>query len=159
MQPESSLPCSQKPASYPFSKPYQSSPHPTCFFKTWFDIIVPPTSRFSKWSLSFRLSHQNSVRACPFPWTSRMLRPYHSSWFSHSDNTLRATAIMKVSLLIAPQICCYLLLFSPKYFPQYSIFKRPQPTFFRQSDRTIFTSVWNNRQNYSSLHFNLHIFG
>ena len=140
MQPESSLTCSQEPASRPFSKPYQSSPHPTCFFKTRSDIIAPPTSIFSKWSLSFRLSHQNSVWICPFPYTSRLFRPYHSCGFGHSDNTSRAAAIMKVFLLIAPQICCYLLLLSPQYFPQYPIFKRPQPTFFLKCDRTVFTS-------------------
>jgi len=45
MEPEGSLPHSQEPATCPNSKPYKSSPCPSCFLKLHFNIIVPLKKR------------------------------------------------------------------------------------------------------------------
>jgi len=48
----------------------------------------------------------------------------------------------------------------PEYPPQHPILKHPQPTFLPQCKRTSFMMpLQNNRQNYSSVYLNLHIFG
>jgi len=60
MEPEDSLPCSQKPANFPHSKPYPSSLRlPQYFWKIHFVIMLP--SMFSDWCLSVNLLHQFSV--------------------------------------------------------------------------------------------------
>ncbi len=43
----------------------------------------------------------------------------------------------------------------PKYSPQHPILKHPQPMFLPQCQRPSFTSIQNNRQNYSSIYLNL----
>jgi len=47
----------------------------------------------------------------------------------------------------------------PEYIPRHPIFKHPQPMFFPQGERPSFTSVNKNTQNYSSVNFNLCMFG
>ena len=47
----------------------------------------------------------------------------------------------------------------PKYSPQHPVLKHPQPTFPPQCERPSITPIQNNRQNYSSVHLNLQIFG
>ena len=47
----------------------------------------------------------------------------------------------------------------PKYSPQHPIPQNPEPTFLPQCKRPSFTPKQNNGQNYSSVYFNLSIFG
>jgi hypothetical protein len=59
MQPESSSPCSQEPATGPCSEPDQSSPEPYRLpysFEIQLNTVLPSTTRSRKWSLPFRLS-------------------------------------------------------------------------------------------------------
>jgi hypothetical protein len=79
MKPEGSSPHSQQPATFPYHKPDQSSSRPpTDVFKNHFNIIFPPTSRSSSWSLSLRSLHQNLVRTSPVPHTCHVPRPSYS---------------------------------------------------------------------------------
>jgi hypothetical protein len=55
MDPQSSLPSSQEPATGPYSVPDESNPHPHTLFKIHFNIIHPS----SKWSLLFSYYDQN----------------------------------------------------------------------------------------------------
>jgi hypothetical protein len=45
--------------------------------KIRFNIIIPSTPRFSKWSVSFRSPYQNPVCTSPVPKTNHLLRPAH----------------------------------------------------------------------------------
>jgi hypothetical protein len=49
------------------------------FLKTHFNIALPSTTDFSKWSLSLRFPYQNPVRNSPVSHTYHMHRPSHSS--------------------------------------------------------------------------------
>ena len=63
MEPEGSLPHSQLPATCPYPEPDQSCTchTPSHFLKIHFNIVLPPTPGFSKWSLSLSYRHQNPV--------------------------------------------------------------------------------------------------
>jgi len=62
MEPEGSLPHSQTAPSVPvLSQISLVHTSPFRFLKTHFNIILPPTLRYSKWFLSIKYLHQNPV--------------------------------------------------------------------------------------------------
>jgi hypothetical protein len=71
MQPEGS----REPSTGPYPEPDQSSPYQPILPKIHFNIIHPPMSWSSRWSLSFWLSHQYPIcipllpicATCPVP--------------------------------------------------------------------------------------------
>jgi hypothetical protein len=48
MEPEGSIPCSQKPSTGPYPEPYQSTPSHPISLKIHFNIVHPPTSWSTK---------------------------------------------------------------------------------------------------------------
>jgi hypothetical protein len=90
MEPESSLPHSQVPATCPYPEPTPSSPHnPARFLKIHLNILHPATSGSLQWSLSLGFPHKNPVHTSPLPHTRHMSRPSHSSRFYHPHNIVR----------------------------------------------------------------------
>ena len=68
MEPESSLPHSQVPATSSSPELDQPSPSPSShFLKIDLNIKLPSTPGSSKWSVSLRFPHQNPVSTCPLP--------------------------------------------------------------------------------------------
>jgi hypothetical protein len=60
MEPEGSLPCSQKPATGPYPELAESScPIYPYLPKAQLNVILPPTPRSSRWSLAFGPPNQN----------------------------------------------------------------------------------------------------
>jgi hypothetical protein len=72
---------------------------PSPFLKTHFNIILPSTSRSSKWSLALRFPHQNPVWTYCIPDTCCMSRLSHSSWFNHPNNIWSGVQIIWSSSL------------------------------------------------------------
>jgi hypothetical protein len=61
MEPEGSLPCSEEPSFSPCHEPNESDPYRPILSEIHFNVILPPTSRHSYWSLSFWISHQHPI--------------------------------------------------------------------------------------------------
>jgi len=68
------------------SNPVYASP--SNLLKTNFSIILPSTSRSSKWSLSITSLHQNAVCTSPVPHMCHISHPSLSSWCDHQNNNI-----------------------------------------------------------------------
>ena len=76
MEPESSLPRSQMPATCPYPVPARSSPYPKSYFlKNNLNIIITSKPGSPKWFLSLRFVHQNPVHVSS--------RPIHATCPTH----------------------------------------------------------------------------
>ena len=133
------------------SVPMPSQLDQVCFQKIQLNIILPSTTRSSKWSLSFRFPHQNPVCTFPLPHTCYMPQPFHSSRLFHSNNIRWGGQIIKLLIIEFSPFSCYLVPLRPKYSPQHPILKHPQAMFLPQYDWTSFTP--------RSVYLNLYIFG
>ena len=159
MEPKSSLPQSQVPATCPYLEPDPTSPCPHLPLPEYpFCIVVPSTPGSSKWSLSLRCPHQKPVCTSPLHLTRYLPHPPFSSWFVRSNNIWSAVHMIKFIMSFYP-LPCYLVPIRFKYFPQHPHFKHSQPMFVPLCERSSFLPIQNNRQNYSSVYFNLYIFG
>jgi hypothetical protein len=54
--------------------------------KVHLNVILPPTSRSSQWSLTFGPLNQNPVNTSPLPHVCYMSRPPHPPSFNHPNN-------------------------------------------------------------------------
>jgi hypothetical protein len=122
---------------------------PSHFLEIHFNIILPCTTRSSKWS------RQASP---PKPCVHLCFLPYglHGPLISFF-------LILSLEWLFCEEyrtaISCHLVPRRPKYPPQHPIFKHSQPVFLPQWKRSSFTPVQKHRQNHSSVYVNIHIFG
>ena len=159
MDPEGSLPCLQVPVACPYPELDRSNPYPLYhLLKIHLNISLPSTLWSSKWSRSLRFPHQNPICTSP-PHICYTHRPPHSSRFDQPNNFWWGVQIIKLQLRSFFPIPCYLVPLRPKYLPQHPTLRYPQTTFLHQRERPCFTPTQNNRQNYSSVHLNLYIFG
>ena len=125
------------------------------FLKIQLNIILPSTHGFSKWSLSLRFPHQNTIYASPLLHTHYIPHPSHSSRFDRQNNIGWVVQIIMLLIMYFFPLPYYLVPFRLKYSPQHPILKHPQPTFFPRCKGPSFTPVQNNRQNYSSVYLNI----
>jgi hypothetical protein len=78
---------------------HSTSPSPAYLPKVHSNPILPSTPWSSKWSLSFGLSHQNSLHFSPLSHACHMLCPLHSPSFDLPNNIWWWVQIMKLSIV------------------------------------------------------------
>ena len=87
MEPESSLPHSQVPATCPYLRQHDPVHTPTSYFlMIHLNIILPSTSGFSKWFLSLRFPDQNPVYVSPL--LIRATCPTHLIFLDFTTRTI-----------------------------------------------------------------------
>jgi len=101
-------------------------------------------------------------KPCMYLFSPHMCNMPHLSylcWFDHLMKTWWGVQIMKLLIIQSSSRPCYLVPFSPKHPPPHPILTHHQPMFLLQCERPHFMPMQNNRQNYSSVYFNLCICG
>jgi hypothetical protein len=147
-EPEGSLPCS--PA---LDQPSPVRPIGPCVPNVQFNVILPPTSRSSQWSLTFGLPNQSPVGASPLPHACHMSRPPRPPCFGHPNSIRWGIQIVKFIIMQFSPRPVYLP-FGSKY-SQYSLLKNPQSMLPPQSERPAFAPVQCSWRDYSFAYFNL----
>jgi len=95
MEPESSLPHSQEPDSYPYPNPARSSACPYIPLpENPSFIIFPSMPGSSKCSLSLRFHHQNPVYTSPLPHTYYIPHPIYSQNIHFNHRLFRYVRIL-----------------------------------------------------------------
>ena len=102
----------------------------------------------SKWPHLLMLTHQNPT--CPI----------HLNLLDLITQKIFGKKYVSLSTLSCSLLHSrYLVPLGVKYTPQHPTLEHPQPTFLPQHERPSFIPIQNNRQNHSSTHINLYIFG
>jgi len=156
MEPESSLPQAQMPATCPYPEPTRYSPYTHSYIlKIHLNIILPSTPESPQRSPFLTFPHQKTVYNFPLTHKCYMPRPSHSSRFYHLKSIGWGEQIIQLLIMQLPPLLSYLVSPKPKYSPQHPILKHPQCTFLPQCERPRFTPIQNNRRNYSFVYLNL----
>jgi hypothetical protein len=90
--------------------------------------------------------------------TFYMTHPFNYFLFNYWHKIWLGAPTMKLFIMQFPSTCCNLAPLWPKYLPQHSILKHPQPMFLTKCERPSFTPIQNNRNNCNTVNFNLYIF-
>ena len=160
MQPERSLPCSQEPATFHIlsqSNPVHNQPYD--FFKIHSKMIYQRTGHTSGLLLSGLPPPPNSVCTSPLPMHATCTTHLIILDFYHPDNVLWLVQNAKFFAVTFPTVPCHLAPFRPKHIPQHPILRHLWPALLPRFERPSFTPTSNNMQNYTSVYFNLYIFG
>jgi hypothetical protein len=86
-----------------------------------------------------------------------MRHPFNLIYCNHPNNTGWGQQIIKFNIIYLPPSSCYLLSHKANSFLS-NLFSNPPSTSCHQYHSPRFTPIWINRQSYSSVYFNLHIF-
>jgi hypothetical protein len=82
---------------------------PFYFSKIYLNIILPPASRPSQWSLSIWLSHQNPIGISLLPNACCMPCPSRPPWLDHSNYTWRRIQVMKLLIMLFSPTSCHFI--------------------------------------------------
>ena len=111
------------------------------FLQIRFNIVLPATPSFCKWSLSITSHQQIPLCTSCMSHTCHMPRPSHSSWFNDPNNIGWGA---NYAVFSSPY---HLVPLRPKYIPQHPLLKLFQPLFLPEYERPSFIPMKNNMQN------------
>ena len=153
MEPEYSLPYSQAPPPVPIVSQLHPVPTtPSHFLKINLNIILPSTSWSPQWSLSIRLTLCTTLLSS--------IRTTCPAYLNLID-FIKSTVLGEQYRSLSSSLCNFLhapvtpSLLGPNILLNTLFIKQPQPMFLPQCQRPSFTSIQNNRQNYSSIYLDL----
>ena len=106
----------------------QSMP-PSYFLQIYFHIILPSLLRSSKWSHSLRSPHHIPVCMSPLPHMCNIPWKSHSSLFDHLNSICSGVQVIKVLIIQSLLFLCNFSFHRPRYLPQHTVLKDPQPMF------------------------------
>ena len=124
---------------------------PSNLSKIHFNITLPSMPGSFKWSPSLRFPQKPRI-TFTFLRTCYMTCLSQSCWLYHPNDI--GVQSIKLFVMQSSPLPCYLIPLGPKYPPQQPILENPQPTILPQCERPIFTTIQNNRQDYSSVYIN-----
>ena len=108
---------------------------PSHFLKIHLNITLPSTSKFSKWSPSLRISHQNPVGTSPISNACHMPCPSNSS-LNHLNLIWAGLQIINLLIMQCP-FPSYLIPLILNYLLQHPILEHPQPMLLPQCERHV----------------------
>jgi hypothetical protein len=155
MEPEGSLPCSQKLAIRPYPKPAESSS--LLLRKVHLNAIFPSMPRSSQWFFLSGLPTKTLHNISPLPHACHMSPSPHAPWFNHPNNIRWRIQAVKF-IIMQFSTWSIFLSFGSKYLPQHSVLKNPLSMFLHQSERPSFAPIQHNWLDYSFVYFNLYFF-
>jgi hypothetical protein len=91
--------------------------NPSCLTKIHFNIVRPPTSWSSQWSLSFWLSHQY-ICIPLLPHSCYMPCPSRPPWLHHFNYTYRGVQVMELLIMQFSTTSWQFITLRSKYSPQ-----------------------------------------
>ena len=144
MEPEGSLPCSQKRTTFSYPVPHKSSPPPSCLLTIQCNIALPSMARSYKLTPFLNLFHRSPA------WTSPLLScPQHVQHAPPISFFLIwwivcGVGIMKLPTVQFSPLACSLVLLRPKYLPPHPCLRHPQPVFLPHCMRPSFTPIQND---------------
>ena len=148
MESETSLPCVQEPATCPYTEPAQYSPY-SHFLEINLNIILPSTSGSSKWLFPSGFPTQTLYMPLLTLLLATCLAHLILDFITQTilgeeyrslSSSLRSSLHSPVTLpLLDPNM----------------LLRHPQPAFLPQCERSSFTPIQNNRQNYGYVYLNL----
>jgi hypothetical protein len=121
MVPDGSMPLSQQLSACPFACPFPGAVQsgPSYFLKFYCNIVLPSTTRSSKRCLALRFIHQDPICIYALPDLRPVLRPSHSSWFGHQNDTSWGAQIIKLLIRHPPPVVSYVISLRPKFLPHF----------------------------------------
>jgi hypothetical protein len=84
--------------------------------------------------------------------------PSHPPLLDHSNYTWRRLQVMKFLIMQFSPTSRHFIALRSKYFPQHTLLKHPQSMFLPSRQRPSFTTIQNQRQNYSFVYPIFYIF-
>jgi len=108
---------------------------PSHFLKMRFNIIIPPTLKYSKWSLHLGFPTKTLYALL----LSSMPATCPSISFLFANNIRWRLQTINLLITWSSPLPCYLVPLRPKYVPQHPILEHTQSAFLHHSERPTFT--------------------
>jgi len=144
----------EKPPVLNHSNPFHSVL--PCFFRVNCNIILQCKTRSSKWPLSFRSPHQNSVSTSPVSYTCHTPQPSNSLLIWSLEYLVRSTDNRAPRYVVFSTLLLPRPFFESKYLSQHPIYEHPQRKFPQYIHIYIYRVIKNECLCFNNLSYTIH---